>query len=58
MKYLIKGKFKVSGVFQKFTKTISAKTKRHAIEKLYSIIGSNYKCKRNLIKIESIEELR
>ena len=39
-----------------FTKTVSAKSKNEAEHKICSVIGSNYGCKRNLIKINSIEE--
>ncbi|MCD6575809.1 MAG: 50S ribosomal protein L18a [Nanoarchaeota archaeon] len=58
MEFLIKGQFKKGDSFQKFSKKVSADTKTLAIHKVYSILGSNYKCKRNLIKIESVEEVK
>ena len=58
MKFLIRGKFKKGDIFQKFSKTVYAKTEKQAIDKVLSLIGSNYKCKRHLIKIESVEELK
>ncbi len=58
MEFIVKGKFKKGDSFKKFTKKISAKSKNFAIEKAFSLLGSNYKCKRSLIKIESVEEVK
>ena len=58
MEFMVKGSYKKGNQIKKFTKKISAKTKNSAKEKVFSILGSNYKCKRNLIKIESIEEIK
>ncbi|WP_440060173.1 50S ribosomal protein L18Ae [Thermogladius sp. 4427co] len=43
--------------WQKFTKEIRALSKEHAIEKLYSILGSNHKLRRKHIVIEKVEEI-
>ena len=56
--YLIKGTFRKGDIIKKFSKTVSAKTEKQAADKVLSKIGSDYKCKRHLIKIKSIEELK
>jgi len=58
MEFIVKGSYKKGKQVKKFTKKVSAKTKNFAKEKVFSVLGSNYKCKRNLIKIESIEEIK
>lgn len=57
MDYEIKGKFKTGHTWGNFTKKISSLNKKNAIEKTYSIIGSNHHLERRLIKIENILEL-
>lgn len=42
----------------KFTKTIQAARKEHAIERLYADMGSRHHAKRYHIKILSVEELK
>jgi len=57
--------FKIKGEIMKpnfldpmrFTKTIHAAKKEHAIERLYTDIGSRHHAKRYQIKILSVEEL-
>ena len=58
MEFIVKGKLKKGNNFVKFTKTISAKTKNFALNKLKSKFGSVYNCKRNRIKISSVEEVK
>ncbi len=58
MKFEVEGKMRIDGKWQKFKKEIMAHNERFATEKIYSIIGSNHKLKRNLIKIESIREVK
>ncbi|MCS7130195.1 MAG: 50S ribosomal protein L18Ae [Archaeoglobaceae archaeon] len=53
----IRGSFKDSEGWRKFKKVIEAESEKMAIEKLMSIIGSNHKVKRNLIKIEEIKKV-
>ncbi|MEM1628304.1 MAG: 50S ribosomal protein L18Ae [Desulfurococcaceae archaeon] len=43
--------------WQKFVKEIRALNEKHAIEKLYSILGSLHKLKRYHIKIVEIREI-
>lgn len=44
------------GETKSFSKEIVAAKKESAITKLKSIFGSNYKIKKNLINVESVEE--
>lgn len=53
----IRGMYKDIEGWKKFKKRISAENDKIAVEKLYSIIGSNHKVKRNLIKIEEIRKV-
>ncbi len=55
MMYVVRGKFKTPEGWQPFKKVVTAHNERFAVEKVYSIIGSNHKVKRNEIKIESVE---
>lgn len=52
----VSGKFKLDG-WRKFRKVVNAHNEKFAIEKALSMIGSNHKVKRNLIKIESVRKL-
>jgi ribosomal protein L20A (L18A) len=47
---------KVGGEITSFSKIITANKKESAVSKLRSIFGSNYKIKRQMIKIDSVEE--
>jgi ribosomal protein L20A (L18A) len=58
MDFIIKGKLKKGDKFVKFSKTVSAETKNFALNKLKSKFGSIYSCKRNRIKISSVEEVK
>lgn len=55
--------FRVEGSFgqklwrQKFRKEVVGVSERHVLEKVLSEIGSKHGVKRNLIKIEKIEEI-
>lgn len=53
----IKGSFKDVEGWRKFRKVIKADSEKLALEKLMSIIGSNHKVKRNLIKIDEIKKV-
>ncbi len=55
MRYEIKGRFRNGMVWMPFRKVVDAHSEGLAREKVYSLIGSNHKVKRNLIKIESVE---
>jgi len=50
--YIVKGVRKL-----KFTKEIEAPNEKLALEKLYSILGSNHKVKRVRIIVEGVEKL-
>jgi len=56
MKFEVSGKFRNGMVWTKFTKVVEAHNEKFAIEKTYSLLGSNHKVKRNLIKIESVRK--
>ena len=56
--YRVKGWFKHRSGTQRFTKEIPALSREHVLERIYSDIGSRHKVKRNLIHIETIEELK
>ncbi|MEM0215395.1 MAG: 50S ribosomal protein L18Ae [Archaeoglobaceae archaeon] len=53
----IKGSFKDIDGWKKFKKVIKAESEKLALEKLFSIIGSNHKVKRHLIKVEEIKKV-
>ncbi|MCS7143543.1 MAG: 50S ribosomal protein L18Ae [Archaeoglobaceae archaeon] len=53
----IKGSFKDLDGWKKFRKVVKAESEKLAVEKLMSIIGSNHKVKRNLIKVEEIKKV-
>ncbi len=55
MRFRVTGKFRSGMRWMPFTKVVEAHNENFAIEKVYSLIGSNHKVKRNLIKIEGIE---
>lgn len=57
VKFQVVGKFKNANVWMPFKRVVEAHNERFAIEKTYSLIGSNHKVKRNLIKIEKIEKV-
>ncbi|MFP3227533.1 MAG: 50S ribosomal protein L18Ae [Caldisphaera sp.] len=59
--YLVKGKMMVAHdkfpMWTKFEIYVRGLKKEHAIERIYSELGSRHKMKREHIKIESIEEV-
>jgi ribosomal protein L20A (L18A) len=54
-KFLVVGSFEAPNLSRKFNKIIEAENEKLAEHKVYSLIGSNYKCKRHKIKIDSIK---
>jgi len=54
-KYEVSGKFKNGFDYQPFTKEISAPNEKQASERLYNVIGSKHRLKRNYIKINGIK---
>ncbi len=55
MRFEVEGVFRNGTVWQKFKKVVEAHNERFALEKVYSLLGSNHKVKRNLIKVKSIK---
>ena len=55
--FIISGTFKAGSNWNRFTKTVSSQNEKNAIEKVYSLIGSENKLKRNFIKIASTAEI-
>jgi large subunit ribosomal protein LX len=55
--FIIKGSFKAGAKWEKFTKTVTSNNEKNAVEKTYSIIGSQHKLKRNQIRIDKVEEV-
>ncbi len=58
MNFIVKGTFKAGEKWEQFTKKIACQNKKNALEKIYSLIGSQHRAKRRLIKIELIEEAK
>ncbi len=58
MNFIVKGTFKAGEKWERFTKTVTSTSKTNASDRVYSLIGSEHGLKRNLIKIESIEEAK
>ncbi|MCK4459341.1 MAG: 50S ribosomal protein L18a [Methanosarcinales archaeon] len=56
--FIISGTFKAGSNWKRFTKTVSSQNEKNAIEKVYSLIGSENKLKRNFIEITSTAETR
>jgi large subunit ribosomal protein LX len=56
-KFKVKGTFKAGRNWEHFSKKIMSNNEKNAVEKLYSLIGSEHGLKRNLIRIEAIESL-
>ena len=51
------GEFKTPEGWQKFRKIVEAETEKFALEKVYSLIGSNHKVKRHLIRIKEVRRV-
>ena len=56
--YRIKGWFKPGLFKQVFTRDMVALSKEHALDRVYSEIGSRHKLTRNLIHIEDVTEVK
>ncbi len=55
--YRVKGEFLMGGAMSPYNREIEAEDEKDAYEKMVSLIGSEHRCKRNKIKIESITEV-
>lgn len=57
-KFQIRGKFRMGDEMQPFVKECTSDSEEHAVEKIYSELGSKHKTPRNRIRIEEVVELR
>ncbi|RLE59841.1 MAG: 50S ribosomal protein L18a [Thermoprotei archaeon] len=55
--YLIEGKMLIAGKWSKFSMELTGIRKEHVIEKVYSLLGSRHKLKRDHIRITDIKEI-
>ena len=55
--YRVKGEFLMGGVYSPFNREIEAMDGDDAREKMLSLIGSEHRCKRNKIRVETIVEV-
>ncbi|MFN4132969.1 MAG: 50S ribosomal protein L18Ae [Candidatus Hadarchaeales archaeon] len=56
--YRVEGWFK-KGIFkQKFSKDVLGLSEKHALERIYSDIGSKHKVTRNQINIDKVTEIK
>jgi len=58
MNFIVKGSFKAGHKWEPFTKKITTLNKNLALEKTLSLIGSEHRLKRSLIKINSLDEAK
>lgn len=58
MKFKISGTFKMNKKAQPFIIDMIAKDKKLAREKIFCLLGSWYKCKRNFVNIKNIKEIK
>jgi len=58
MNFIVKGNFKAGNKWETFTKKITTLNKNLASEKTLSLIGSEHRLRRSLIKINSIDEAK
>ncbi|VVB89685.1 50S ribosomal protein L18Ae [uncultured archaeon] len=58
MDFTVKGTFKAGLKWEHFTKKVTSQNKKNAVDKAYSLIGSEHGLERRLIKIEGVEEAK
>ena len=56
--YRVRGQFRMGKKMQPFTKELRATSEDQVRESIFTNVGSTQKIKRNLIKIDSIEEIK
>ena len=54
--FVIEGEFKAGTEWETFRKRVPSQNERNAVERIYSLVGSQHGIKRNLIKIHSVRE--
>lgn len=52
--YIVSGTFKAGRSWEHFTKKVTSQNEKNARGKVYALIGSEHRLKRNLIRLESI----
>jgi large subunit ribosomal protein LX len=57
MKFVFRGSFEKGKRRIRFTREIEADSEKMALEKLYSLIGSNHKVKRVKIKVDEVKRI-
>jgi len=55
--YRVKGTFLMGGAYSPFNREIEAMNEEDAREKTMSLLGSEHRCKRNKIRVETIVEV-
>ncbi|MBU4454028.1 MAG: 50S ribosomal protein L18Ae [Candidatus Methanoperedens sp.] len=58
MDFTVNGTFKAGLKWEHFSKKVTSQNKKNAMEKVYSLIGSEHGLERRLIKIEGVEEVK
>jgi large subunit ribosomal protein LX len=56
--FRVRGWFRQGYQKQTFMKELPAISEKHALERVYSEVGSKHKVKRNLINIEEVTEIK
>ncbi len=57
MKFRISGTVRLGSETRKFTKEVEAETENSALEKAYSLLGSNNGVQRSKVKVDSVEKV-
>ncbi|HDM36089.1 MAG TPA: 50S ribosomal protein L18a [Candidatus Syntrophoarchaeum butanivorans] len=52
--FQVRGAFKVDHKDRRFTKIVESNSEKNAIEKVYSLLGSEHRLKRGKIRIEEV----
>jgi large subunit ribosomal protein LX len=55
--FRVKGTFLMGGRMSPFNREIEAEDQEDAHEKMLSLLGSEHRCKRNKVKVETIVEV-
>ncbi len=53
----IRGKFRIGKAWQSFTKVLESNNEKNAVEKAYSLLGSEQRVKRSFIRIDEVKSL-
>jgi large subunit ribosomal protein LX len=53
-KYEVNGEFREGGDWRPYTKVVTAPNEKQAIERIYAVIGSKHRLKRNYITINGV----